>query len=90
MHTAVGGAGASIEVEGFTDDTPIHNASFADNIALSQARAEVVAALIRSNLAGRDVVEPQGLGDAQPLGPNDAAEGRSRNRRVEVVLRRGG
>ncbi|WP_173834949.1 OmpA/MotB family protein [Halomonas sp. HG01] len=75
-----------VEVQGHTDSRPIQTPRFPSNWSLSSARAiAIVEALIE------DGVDPArlravGLADTRPLAGNDTAEGRARNRRVEVVI----
>jgi type VI secretion system protein ImpK len=64
--------------------------TFPDNTALSQARADRVADQIRPHLSDPGRVTAQGYGDAQAIATNETAEGKSKNRRVEVVIQRGG
>ncbi|HUO22240.1 MAG TPA: type IVB secretion system protein IcmH/DotU [Caulobacteraceae bacterium] len=78
-----------VRVEGYTDDDKIHSISFPDNMALSQARANTVAGLIKSKLPDPGRVSAQGYGDANPVASNDTAEGKAQNRRVEIVIQRG-
>ncbi len=75
-------------VVGHTDNVPIAPASrhlFADNFALSEARAKSVAHCLGDSL---DLPPAKlvlvGLGDADPLADNDTDEGRAVNRRVEL------
>lgn len=70
----------TLRIEGHTDDV----GRAAKNTALSRARAEAVrAALIaRGVAAGRLVAE--GFGDARPIADNATADGRARNRRIEI------
>ncbi|HEU4830375.1 MAG TPA: OmpA family protein [Gemmatimonadales bacterium] len=71
-----------IRIEGHTDN--VGNA--AANLALSEARAAAVkAALVRDHDVKEDRLETAGLGDTKPVADNGSAEGRSSNRRVEVV-----
>ncbi len=57
-----------------------------DGIALSQQRADAVADVLRSYLADAPItVEATGLGETQPVVPNDSEQNRSQNRRVEIV-----
>ena len=69
-------------IEGHTDNS----GSELLNLELSQRRAE----LVRAALVGRGVesarITAVGLGEDQPLVPNDTPAGRSQNRRVEVIL----
>jgi outer membrane protein OmpA-like peptidoglycan-associated protein len=71
-----------VEVQGHTDDV----GNDASNLALSQARAEAVVAWLVANGVAPARLTARGYGETRPLGPNDAAEGRQRNRRVEFVF----
>jgi type VI secretion system protein ImpK len=74
-------------VVGHTDNTqPGLSARFPSNYELSKARATAVRDLLaeRAGLASRYSVE--GRGDSEPLATNDTPAGRSRNRRVDIVL----
>ncbi|MBN8481205.1 MAG: OmpA family protein, partial [Xanthomonadales bacterium] len=71
-----------IRIEGHTDASGSANA----NLALSQRRAEAVRdALVARGVDGSRIVVI-GVGSERPLAPNDSPEGRSRNRRVDVVI----
>lgn len=76
-----------IRVEGHTDNMPIHNARFPSNWELSTARATFIV----SHLLSRHQFDPvklsaAGYGEHHPADTNQTAEGRSRNRRVDVVI----
>lgn len=73
----------TIQINGYTD-----NLGAADyGIALSRARALAVAKVLQRALVGRPVtLVPQGFGHANPVAPNTSDAGRTRNRRVTVVL----
>lgn len=72
-------AGA-LRIEGYTDDVGTE----ADNASLSLRRAEAVrAALIVRGVAPARLVA-RGFGAASPLATNDTADGRARNRRIEI------
>jgi outer membrane protein OmpA-like peptidoglycan-associated protein len=72
----------SLEVEGYTDSV----GSDALNMTLSQRRADAVrAALLERGVEGSRITT-SGLGKASPVASNDTAEGRQRNRRVEIVI----
>ncbi|CAB5673266.1 Inner membrane lipoprotein YiaD precursor [Delftia tsuruhatensis] len=75
-----------VVVSGYTDNVPIRTARYPSNFELSQDRADHVAAILRSRGVAAARVRAQGLGDASPVADNGSAEGRARNRRVEVVL----
>ncbi len=75
----------AVEVRGHTDNI----GSQESNLKLSRARAEAVKTYLMSNAASgfpSERVKARGLGDAQPVADNATNEGRSKNRRVEVIL----
>jgi type VI secretion system protein ImpK len=75
-------------VTGHTDNVPIRTLRFPSNWDLSAARADAVAQLLRDLMpsgAGK-LVAAEGRADTEPLVPNDTAENRARNRRVEIIL----
>lgn len=75
-----------VAVQGHTDDRPIQTPRFPSNWALSSARAiAIVEALVEAGVAPQRL-RAVGLADTRPLAENDTAEGRARNRRVEVVI----
>jgi adhesin transport system outer membrane protein len=69
-----------VEIQGHTDNTGSRDY----NIVLSQKRAQTVADYLKHR--GIDAVRmtPQGYGSNQPIADNGTAQGRSRNRRVEI------
>lgn len=74
-------------VSGFTDDLPIQkgNSRYRDNWDLSAQRAlTVTRALIDAGMP-KESVFAAAFGDLQPVAPNDSAEGRAQNRRVEMA-----
>jgi flagellar motor protein MotB len=79
----------SVEVAGHTDSIPVKydpRRPFKDNTELSRARAENAGkALVKGGL-GADRVRAVGYADARPIATNDTEEGRSKNRRVEIVV----
>lgn len=77
-----------IVVEGHTDDRPISTWQFPSNWELSGARAAAVVRAFAGDgvLAGR--LSLAGYGAEHPAASNATAEGRSRNRRVDVILTR--
>ena len=77
-----------VVIEGHADSDQVSSLSFPDNMALSSARAETVAAIIRSALSDGSRVTAEGFGESQPIASNDTAEGKSQNRRVEIVVQR--
>ena len=79
-----------IGVEGHTDDVPITGSVYPTNWELSTARASrVVRFLVDAGVdAGR--LSAAGYADLHPIATNATADGRSHNRRVEIVLLRSG
>jgi type VI secretion system protein ImpK len=78
----------AVKIEGYTDSDRVKTLSFPDNIALSQARAEAVAALIATDLGDAGRVSAQGYGDSRPVASNSDPAGKALNRRVEIVIPR--
>ena len=77
----------SIQLEGHTDSIPIHNARFKSNWELSCARAiAVLEAFCGTFQLNRQRFSVVGRADTVPIGSNETPEGRSRNRRVDVVI----
>ena len=56
------------------------------NRILSENRAKAVADYISSNLQS-NIVSHSGFGDKNPIASNDTAEGRRRNRRVDIIIK---
>lgn len=73
---------ARIFVSGHTDSTGIEAA----NLALSAARAQRVAAALVAAGVDPERIEALGRGATEPLAPNATAEGRARNRRIEIRI----
>jgi outer membrane protein OmpA-like peptidoglycan-associated protein len=71
-----------ILIVGHTDNS----GSERSNATLSQDRAEAVASYLESTGIDRDVITAEGRGSKEPLADNSNAEGRQRNRRVEIFL----
>jgi len=76
-----------IRVEGHTDNVPIKNTRFPSNWELSTARATtVVAYLIDKFKLAPLRLSAGGYSEYRPVETNGTAEGRSRNRRVDIVV----
>jgi len=74
-----------VDVIGHTDNVPIRTLRFSSNWELSKARAESVARLLATRVDPRRLAA-EGVGDTDPIAPNDTPKGQARNRRVEIVL----
>ncbi len=79
------GQAAQVVVVGYTDDVPIRTARFPSNYELSVARARSVADLLGGEVDPA-IVRAEGRGEAQPVAPNDTADGREQNRRTEIAV----
>ena len=77
-----------INVEGHTDNVPIHSSRFPTNWELSTARASSVVRLLIADNAPAERLGAVGYAQLHPIASNSSASGRSRNRRVEIVLLR--
>src|SRR5271167_1430667 len=77
-------------VTGYTDNAPIGPAlqqqGITSNQVLSQKRAETVMQYLISQGLNPSLVSAKGFGDANPVASNDTAQGRAKNRRVELTL----
>jgi type VI secretion system peptidoglycan-associated protein len=78
----------AVTIEGHADSDKVSSISFPDNLALSKARADTVANIIRDVLSNPGRISAKGFGDTQPLASNDTVEGKTKNRRVEIVVPR--
>jgi outer membrane protein OmpA-like peptidoglycan-associated protein len=74
--------GLKIQVEGYTDS--VGTMDF--NQKLSEQRAEMVREYLIDQLVPAGSVTAQGFGESQPVASNDTADGRQKNRRVQLVV----
>jgi chemotaxis protein MotB len=77
-----------VVVEGHTDSQPISGSQYPSNWELSGARAAAVVRDFTHNGVMTRRLSFSGYGSTEPLDTNSTPEGRSKNRRVEVVLSR--
>lgn len=77
-----------LQVDGHTDNVPvIEGARFADNWALSQARALSVVRYLTTSLGfPPERLSANGYGEFQPVNPDDTPAARAQNRRIELKL----
>lgn len=74
------------QVAGDTDNVPIQTAMFPSNWELSTRRAvEVVHYLVAQGMRPQ-LLAAAGYGEFDPIASNDLADGRARNRRIEITL----
>jgi peptidoglycan-binding protein ArfA len=74
--------GAKVTINGYSDST----GDDAINIPLSADRANTVADFLIAKGVTQDRLIAKGLGSADPIASNDTADGRAKNRRVEIVV----
>lgn len=78
-----------LRIEGHTCDLPINTARFPSNWELSGARAtNVLQYMLANSGIHPERLSASGYGEYRPVASNDDAEGRARNRRVDVVILR--
>jgi len=78
-----------ISVEGHTDTIPIRSAQFPSNWELSASRAAaLVRYFVNHHQLSSERFSATGYGGERPLESNATPEGRSANRRVEIVILR--
>lgn len=77
-----------LQVDGHTDNVPIiEGARFADNWALSQARALSVVRYLTGALGfPAERLSANGYGEFQPVNPENTPAARAQNRRIELKL----
>ncbi len=82
-----GYAGRTLWIEGHTDSDPIRKSKWESNLHLSAARALAVANYLTKDL-GIDpaMVRVAAHGEYDPVAPNDTAENKAANRRVEILI----
>lgn len=72
----------NIEIQGHSDNVGEDSL----NQALSESRANAVAAYLRNKNVPSERITTRGFGDAAPKYSNDSEKGRSENRRVEFLI----
>lgn len=76
-----------IVIEGHTDNIPISNAKYKNNLWLSTARAATVLEyFIDEKRFSPEHLESSGRSEYAPVATNDTPEGRAKNRRVEIKI----
>ncbi len=74
------------QVEGHTDNVPIHNASYSSNWDLASARALSVTQTLLTAGLPPESLSAASFGEFKPTGSNDTPDGQARNRRIEIVV----
>ena len=79
-------SGRRFQVAGHTDNVKISTARFPSNWELSTARAVTVTRLLQDNGVSPESLSAAGYGEFDPAQPNDSAENKAKNRRIEISL----
>lgn len=77
---------SNINVEGFTDNVPIHTLIYPSNWELSAARASSVVRLFAKSNINPVRLKAIGFGEFRPVADNRTNEGRNKNRRVTIFV----
>ena len=79
--------GFRLRIEGHSDNQPIHNNQYRSNWELSTARAMSVLLLLADDSSFDPAkLSVAGYGEYRPVASNDTPEGRTLNRRVDLVV----
>jgi general secretion pathway protein A len=73
---------AKLLVKGFvssTSDSP-------ENVKLSEDRAQAVRKMLVASGIAEEMIQVKGMGNQEPIASNDTNDGRTKNRRVEIVV----
>lgn len=78
-----------IMIEGHTDSVPVKSGEYRTNWALSAARANAVVGYLASDFGiPQERLISAAYGEYHPVASNDTAEGRAKNRRIEILVTR--
>jgi chemotaxis protein MotB len=77
-----------VRIEGNTDNVPVSSGRFRSNWELSSARADAVLEFMLAHGVAASRLSTAGYGAQRPIASNATADGRSRNRRVNLVILR--
>ncbi len=75
-----------VQVIGYTDDQPVHTVKFPSSFQLSAARAQAVRTVVAQGIGDARRVTAEGRAAADPVAPNKTPEGRTQNRRIDILL----
>lgn len=89
IATALDSEPGPISIIGHTDNVPISGrGAFKSNFDLSVARAQAVAKVVAARLTDQTRLVVEGRGEDEPIASNATPEGRTQNRRVEIMIQR--
>jgi chemotaxis protein MotB len=87
IAASLGSTPYDLRIEGHTDNIPIHTAEFDSNWELSSARATRIARIFLDlKTITPERISAAGYAEFHPVASNDSAEGRAKNRRVDLVV----
>lgn len=76
-----------VRIEGHTDNVPMHDSYFSDNLDLSCGRAANVYRLLQGQgKISSNRMSAEGYGETRPVADNSTDAGRAQNRRVDIVI----
>lgn len=76
----------AVQVTGHSDNRPIATLRYPSNWKLSQDRAQEVLHILAGKTGQPERFTAEGRSDTEPVASNATAEGRARNRRVEITV----
>ena len=79
-------AGDLLFPEGGYQLSPAGKAELSNNIDLSSRRADNVVAYLEAQGVNPNIISAKGFGDTHAVAPNDTADGRAQNRRIEITV----
>ncbi len=80
-------ASSTIEIEGHTDNVPIHTSKYESNDVLSSYRAlSMFDYLVQNTSLDPAKIKHSGRGEYIPVADNSTPEGRAKNRRIEIKI----
>lgn len=80
-------AESTIEIEGHTDNVPINSSKYPSNNVLSSYRALAMFDYLTANTTlDPAMIKHSGRGEYVPIADNTTAEGRAKNRRIEIKI----
>ncbi len=74
--------GCQVAIEGHTDS----QGGDLTNQRLSESRAEAVEQYLKASMGSGIPIMSHGYGESRPIASNDNAEGRAKNRRIDIVI----
>jgi chemotaxis protein MotB len=87
IAASLGSTPYNLRIEGHTDNIPIHTTEFDSNWELSSARATRIARVFLDlKTITPERISAAGYAEFHPVASNDTAEGRAKNRRVDLVV----